>query len=193
MFKAVGCEVFKRELESIAPGLASGTLWLPAGLHVDIGKLGESLRLALSGSTQAACLYGACHPEIDGYVAETGGCRLPGKDCIDAFLGEGERKAFEGRKAFVMTPGWLRHWRDIFQTGLSWDNTDARQNFGFYDVIILLDFGIEQLDDMEILEFFEFTGTPVEVVPANLDHFRSILDRIMTGPLKPLEETGARP
>lgn len=116
---------------------------------------------------------------------------MPGKDCIAAFIGEGERKAFESRKAFVMTPGWLRYWPEIFKAGLSWDNTDARQSFGFYDVIVLLDFGIEPLDEMEILEFFEFTGTPVEIVPASLDYFRRTLNGIITGAVQPF--TGEEP
>jgi hypothetical protein len=41
-----------------------------------------------------------------------------------------------------------------------------------YDVVILLDFGLEPIDDMAVLEFFEYVKTPVEIVPADLAHFR---------------------
>lgn len=185
MTKIVACEIFRKELERVAPACADGAVWLPAGLHVDLDQLGEALRRAVAGNEATLCLYGACHPDIDGLASGSGGCRLPGKDCVAAFIDEGQRKAFENARAFVMTPGWLRHWRDIFQRGLHWDNTDARQNFGFYDVVVLLDFGIEPLDEMEILEFFEFTGTPVEVVPASLDHFRGVLEKIGVGEASP--------
>jgi hypothetical protein len=124
-------------------------------------------------------LYGACHPDIDALVASSGGRRLPGKDCVAAFLTDEERRELEGRKAFVMTPGWLRLWRDIFREGLGWDDVDARQSFGFYDVVVLLDFGLEPLDDMEILEFFEYTQTPVEVVSTSLERFRSVVEDVI--------------
>jgi hypothetical protein len=37
--------------------------------------------------------------------------------------------------------------------------------------IVLLDFGRQPIDDMDVLEFFDFTETPVDVVPAALDWF----------------------
>lgn len=96
-----------------------------------------------------------------------------------AFLPEEQRREYEARRAFVMTPGWLRHWKEIFRGGLGWDDTDARQNFGFYDVVILLDFGLEVIDDMDVLEFFEFTHTPVEIVPADPERFRRLLSSLV--------------
>lgn len=161
------------------PELARQATWLPAGLHVDLGRLEEALGEALEGAHEPICLYGACHPDMDDLVAAHSGCRLPGKDCVAAFLGEEERRKLEDRRAFVMTPGWLRCWREIFRQGLGWDDADARQGFGFYDAIVLLDFGLEPIDDFEVLEFFEYTQKPVEVVPASLDRFRSVLEEIM--------------
>lgn len=177
--KIIGCEIFRRELEIVAPQVAGSTTWLPAGLHVNIQKLGDALANALDGDERVFFLYGACHPDIDAQVSTKGACRFPGNDCIAAFLPGEVRKTIEGRRAMIITPGWLRHWRDIFKSGLSWDNDDARQNFGFYDVIILLDFGIEPLDDIEILEFFDFTNVPVEVFPASLEFFRLTLKRLL--------------
>ncbi len=78
-----------------------------------------------------------------------------------------------------MTPGWLRHWREILQEALGWDTIDTGQNFGFYDCVVLLDFGLEPIDDLAVLEFFEFTRTPVEVVPADLGRFRSEITRLL--------------
>ena len=77
-----------------------------------------------------------------------------------------------------------------FREGLGWDEVDARQNFGFYEVIVLLDFGLEPIDDLEVLECFEYTQKPVEVVPARLDRFRSVLQEVVTGARKgPRPET----
>lgn len=176
--KTVACEIFRQELEAVAPHLAGQATWVPAGLHVNLPRLKEALEEALGGADEAVCLFGACHPDLDDLAAAHQGVRLPGKDCIAAFLGDAERRELEGRKAFVMSPGWLRLWREIFQKGLGWDEVDARQNFGFYDSIILLDFGLEPLDELEILAFFEYTQLPIEVIPASLDHFRSVLNEV---------------
>lgn len=179
--KTVACSILRRELEEVAPELAGQATWLPAGLHVNLDRLKEALDGALEGAEETAILYGACHPDMDDLVAAHRGCRLPGKDCIAAFLGDEERRELEGRKAFVMTPGWLRYWREIFQEGQGWDEVDARQSFGFYDVIVLLDFGLEPIDDMAVLEFFEYTQKPVEVVPARLNRFRDLLRDLVRG------------
>lgn len=178
----VGCGIFRTEVEAALGDRAESAVWLSPGLHVDDARLLAGLREALAGRGAVACLYGArCHPDLGGLLGELGS-HLPGKDCLSAFLPEDERAALEASKAFVMTPGWLRHWREIFVEGLRWDEVDARQNFGFYDSIALLDFGLEPLDDLAVLEFFEYTGKPVEIVPATLDHFRSELARLLERP-----------
>ncbi|GAB4255609.1 MAG: hypothetical protein Kow0092_00850 [Deferrisomatales bacterium] len=170
----VACAIFRRELEAVAPELAHGATWIPAGLHTNLDRL----KKAVEGADPAVCLYGMCHPDMDELVAAHNGCRLPGKDCIAAFLADDERRELESR-AFVMTSGWLRHWREMFQEYRGWDEVDARQNFGFYDSIILLDFGLEPIDDTEVLEFFEYTRMPVEVVEADLSRFRRLLEQIV--------------
>ena len=81
-----------------------------------------------------------------------------------------------------MTPGWLKHWREIFQDALHWDEVDARQNFGFYDTVVILDFGLEVIDDMAVLEFFEFTQTPVEIIECSLDYFRKNMEELVGAP-----------
>jgi hypothetical protein len=171
--KIIACNIFRHEMEAAAPEVAGQTTWLPAGLHVDFGRLKEALDGAIGGHEQVVCLYGAaCHPDMDELVAAHSGRCLPGKDCVAAFLPDEQRRELERRKAFVMTPGWLRNWREIFREGLGWDEVDARQNFGLYDVVILLDFGLEPIDDVAVLEFFDYVNTPVEIVPADLAYFQ---------------------
>ena len=80
-----------------------------------------------------------------------------------------------------MSPGWLREWRSIFVDGMGWDEIDGRINFGLYDVVVVLDFGLEPIDDVAVLEFFDFTQTPVEIVPATLDWFRQRVAELLEG------------
>lgn len=179
-FKIIGCDIFRHEMESVAPEIASQTTWLPAGLHVDFGRLKDALQEATQGDEHVVCLYGAaCHPDMNDLVASHRGCHLPGRDCVAAFLPDEARRKLEGRKAFVMTPGWLRNWREIFCDGCGWDEVDARQNFGLYDVVVLLDFGVEPIDDMAVLEFFEYVRTPVDIEPADLEYFLTNVKRLI--------------
>jgi hypothetical protein len=178
--KTIACEIFRKELEAVHPQLASSASWISAGLHVDLDRLKEAVEAALVGVDHAVCLYGGgCHPDMNDLVKDHAGWCLPGNDCIAAFLEDSERKELEARRALIISPGWLRLWREIFHQGLGWDEADALQNFGFYDSIILLDFGLEPLDDMEILAFFDYTQTPIEIMPAKLDHFKSVINDII--------------
>jgi hypothetical protein len=75
--------------------------------------------------------------------------------------------------------GDLENWRKIFVEGLKWDEIDARQNFGYYDRILLLDTGITPVDDEKILEFFDYTQVPVEILPIDLEHFRREVEKLL--------------
>lgn len=177
--KTVACEIFRTEVEHLLGDGANRIEWLPAGLHTDLAEMGERLESAVHGEDCVVLLYGeACHPDMGRLGAGAPTRCLAGKDCVAAFLGEEERRELEGRRAFVMSPGWLRNWREIFREGCGWDDVGARQNFGFYDVVILLDFGLEPIDDLEVLEFFEYTQTPVEIRPASLDRFARTLGTV---------------
>jgi len=56
---------------------------------------------------------------------------------------------------------------------------DARINLGWYDKILLLDTGIEPLSDEMILEFFELTRVPIEILPVSLDHFKKVVIQLL--------------
>lgn len=182
----VGCGIFRREVEHLCPNLPPEEVrWLPPGLHTDLESLGQELAGSAAGHSGSAFLFGAaCHPDLPALAASRGAACLPGKDCVAAFLSDAERRVLEARKALVLTPGWLQHWREIFLEGLHWDEVDARQNFGFYDAIVLLDFGLEPIDDLQVLEFFEYTQTPIEMVPASLERFREQCEALVQPPIE---------
>ena len=175
----IGCSIFRKEIENVL-GQDFSVVWLPAGLHVSDARLGEALAEHLGNEGHLACLYGACHPDLDSWLAKRGDRRLQARNCIEAFLSPAERARF-GDRAFIMTPGWLREWRSIFVEGLGWDEVDGRQNFGIYDRIVLLDFGLEPIDDYAVLEFSDYAQTPVDIVPATLDFFREKLRELLEG------------
>ncbi len=63
---------------------------------------------------------------------------------------------------------------------MGWDEIDGRINFGMYDRIVVLDFGLEPIDDLAVLEFFDYTQTEIEIVPADLDHFRARVAEVLS-------------
>ena len=177
MLTVLGCAIFRSELEHVL-GADLHATWLPAGLHVSEERLGQALEEALGAEDGVACFYGACHPDLDAKLAERGGRRLEAKNCIAAFLSSAEQAEL-GDRVFIMSPGWLKAWRNIFVEGLGWDEIDARTNFGAYDLVVVLDFGLEPIDDLDVLEFFDYTQTEVEIVPATLDYFRAQVARLL--------------
>lgn len=175
--KLIGCSVFRAEFEHVL-GERADVDWLPSRLDVVPGELHDALEARLGASPGAACLYGMCTPDMDALVAEHGGRRLAAVNCVDAFLSREERAAF-GPRAFIMTPSLLHDWRSVYVDGLGWDEIDGRINFGMYDVIVLLDFGLEPIDDIAVLELFDFTQTPIDIVPASLDRFRALVEELL--------------
>ena len=177
--KLVGCSVFRTELEQVL-GPGADVDWLPAGLHVSEERLGQALAEALDGATEAACVYGASFPDIDALLEAHGARRLAARNCVEAFLSPEEQAGF-GDHAYIMSPGYLRQWRSIYVDGMGWDEIDGRINFGMYDVVVLLDFGLEPVDDIAVLEFFDFTQTQVDIVPATLDWFKERIAELLAG------------
>jgi hypothetical protein len=177
--RVVACAIFRVELEHIL-GADLEAAWLPAGLHVSDERLGQALDEALGVDGGVACFYGACHPDIDAKLAALGGRRVSAKNCVEAFLSP-TLLAELGERVFIMSPGWLKAWRAIFVEGLGWDEIDARINFGAYDRVVVLDFGLEPIDDLDVLEFFDYTQTEVEILPATLDYFRARVAETLGG------------
>lgn len=175
--KVIGCSIFRKEIEHLR-GSDFAAVWLPAGLHVSDERLAAALGEALAPEEEVACFYCACHPDMDLFLAGHGGLRLQAKNCIEAFLDPVERARL-GERVFVMTPGWLREWHSIFIEGLGWDEIDGRINFGGYDSIAVLDFGLELIDDLAVLEFYDYTQTPVEIVPASLTWFQARVEELL--------------
>lgn len=121
-----------------------------------------------------------CHPEMEKIASEQGAAVMKAVNCIEMFIGEDKMKELEAEaRTFYLTSGWLENWEKIFIEGLKWDTIDARQNLGFYDRILLLDTGLIPLDEEKIFEFFEYSQVPIEILPIDLDYFRSQLNSLL--------------
>jgi hypothetical protein len=181
----VACGILREELEAVcqAENIKLSRYYVNPALHVDLDGLEEGLVRTLEKAAQKheelLVVFGSCHPDIDAIIKEFGGERLAVKDCISALLGKKRQELDEEANTFYLTSGWLNNWRKIFIEGLGWDEIDGRQNFGFYDRILLVDTGVRKIPDEVILEFFEYAQVAIEPFTTDLSHFeRLILNKL---------------
>jgi len=80
-----------------------------------------------------------------------------------------------------MSPGHLKQRRAISVAGMGRDEIDGRIDFGQNKVVVLLDFGLEPIDDLDVLESFALTQKPVDLVSAALDWFKERVTELLAG------------
>jgi hypothetical protein len=189
--RIVACGIFQPELEQVLRQIRDerpndytiGVTYLPPALHVDYDKLKDGITDALYhvSEQKIILLFGSmCHPEIGEFTEKYHVARLSPGNCIELILGKDRQKEIEkSAKVFYLTPGWLQNWKDIFRRGLGWDEIDARQNMGFYDKILLLDTGVAEFSDEDLLEFFEYTRVPIEIERVDLAVFKENITKAL--------------
>lgn len=113
----VGCGILQKEISLLIEknGWSLGTVFLPSGLHVDFGKLRNSLDKCLDhyAGQVGFVFYGACHPRMDQILASAGAVRTAGQNCVDIYLGH-EMFCHELEQgAFFLFEDWAIHWKEI--------------------------------------------------------------------------------
>lgn len=181
MSKLLCCGIVARELDHLLKERNVEISYLDPALHVDLDKLAVALESSMQrvGEDTALILGTKCHPDLESLTAGKGMRGIQAQNCIEMLLGDKMARIDSEAKTFYLTGGWLENWRRIFIDGLKWDEIDARQNFGYYDRIVLLDTGMWPIDDELILEFYEYTQVPIEIIPVTLDHMRELLEQVL--------------
>ncbi|WP_018086223.1 DUF1638 domain-containing protein [Desulfurispora thermophila] len=182
--KILCCGILRHELEYLLANENVEIRYLDAALHVNLDKLANEITNALkqmSGDNISLVIGNQCHPEMEDMAAARGGRVIQAKSCIEMLLGEKMAEMDAEAKTFYLTSGWLENWRKIFMEGLGWDAVDARQNFGYYDRILLLDTGIVPIDEINLLEFYDYTQVPIETISVDLGHLHRLLKQVLNG------------
>jgi hypothetical protein len=175
-------------------------LFTPPGLHALPDKLEEHLLKRLTQARESCpdhriivaygkkCYVNTDEPlkRVDSVLQAAGPriVRVQGDYGYDMLAGLEDRQRISGGRQdriLWFTPGWLKHWKVVYQKYFGWDDADANANFpGFYDKIIILDslglaeeYMIQHAE--EILELFDWTGLEVEFHPITLDRFKGLL------------------
>ena len=188
--KCVSCGIFQFELERILPEICAGlgckiqTDYTDPGLDTHADTLEQAVAEKIDGLTgsKIMLLFGSmCHTEWQRITEKSGALYPKPANCAEMLLSPDKKKEIDASgNVYYLTMGGLKLWKSIYQNGHGWDEVDARQNFCYFDKIILLDTGIFPIADEDLFEFFEYTQIPIEVEQINLDHFKSVVLEIVS-------------
>ena len=128
------------------------------------------------------CLMVGCECECDTgikQIAKDEGAKNPfGKNCIEIILGPERTKELQNDRTIIFTRGWIRMIKESLEKGL-WSEVDVRTDFGYYDRILVLDYGIAPLTDLEILSLYDLIRVPIEIEQVNLDYFKTVVKSLV--------------
>lgn len=176
----LACNVLRPELECILEQIRSEGLfdceiavtYLQAGLHIDLDLLKNDIlhALDLMIADRTILLYGSkCHPEFHEFLKDRDLITFPQSNCIELLLGARMQEIDRTSKTFYLTPGWIAFICECF---LKWDEVSIRQGFGYYDRMLLLDTGVCEITDEQILDIFDHYCVPIEVEKVGLSVFK---------------------
>lgn len=183
MYAIIACGIFEKEIEALRSELEFPfeAHYLGAGLHVDFDDLKGALaaeleKCRINGNDGMIVVYGQCHPQIEEILKPYHASLTACQNCVDAFI---TRKGMEIKAEdglfFYLSPGWLDAWKEIFRR-LNWGMEEARMQMGSFRGSVYLDtLKDAQAREEELLEFFDFTNLPFEIMPVDLGYFKSLI------------------
>ena len=181
----VACGIFQFELEAILDEIRAGlgaeveTHYLDPGLdtRADTLEAAVTAKLDSLAGADVMLLFGSmCHTEWPRITGKSGARYPKPANCAEMLLSpEKKREIDAGGNVYYLTMGGLKLWKAIYRQGHGWDETDARQNFGYFDRIVVLDTGVFPIADEDLFDFFEYTQVAIEVEQISLDHFKSVV------------------
>jgi hypothetical protein len=181
----ISCGIFRFELEKVLPeikaelGCEIKVDYLKPGLdvHADLLEKAVVEKVNNHSNDKNMLLYGSmCHTEWKRITEKNGAIYPKPANCVEMLLSPEKKKEIDASgNVYYLTMGGLKLWKEIYQQSHGWDDIDARQNFGFFEKIIVLDTGVFEISEEELFEFFEYTQVPVEVMKISLDHFKAII------------------
>jgi len=183
----ISCPIFQKELESVLQelGLAPTIKYMHYTIHNNPLTMEEQLVEKVADAEKTTknvrFLVGKhCKGKRD--IAEVvEGCngKIPqARNCIDMLIGRELTKELQKNRTSLMTPAWIRMINQSIADG-EWSVTDARVNLGWYNKILILDTGVEPLDDEQIMEFYDLTQVEIDILPVDLKHFKTLLQDLL--------------
>jgi hypothetical protein len=182
----ITCPIFENELKAVLPSDPAITIHkMDYSIHTHPDRMKKELFNAISkaeetGATIRLLVGKDCECELPiSEIADRCNAQHPQeKNCIEIILGAERAGRLQEDRTMLITPAWIRMIRKAIEDGL-WNEVDARINIGWYDRILLMDPDLEPVTDDEIFSFFDLVRVPIETEKIDLDHFRSVVARLI--------------
>jgi diguanylate cyclase (GGDEF)-like protein len=101
------------------------------------------------------------------------------RHCLQMFISRELVEYFSQQGGYIVTPGWLSHWKSILKDW-GFDQQTARSFFQECSThIILLETYINSKSFENLNEFADYIGLPGKIIPVGLDHFRMIVTQLV--------------
>lgn len=183
----IACPIFQSELESVLLelNLTPNIKYMHYTIHNNPLMMDEQLLEKVSSvrktKQNVRFLVGKhCKGKRDiAEVVEACNGKIPqARNCIDMLIGKELTRELQKNRTSLMTPAWIRMINQSIADG-QWSVTDARVNLGWYNKILILDTGVEPLDDEQIMEFYDLTQVEIDILPVDLKHFKALLQELL--------------
>jgi len=182
----IACPIFEDELKAVLPSNSEMTLLLMDSIiHNNPKIMKQELTNAIAAvknKNHDICLMVGCECCCDTgikQIAKDEGAKHPsGKNCIEIILGPERTKELQNDRTIIFTQGWIKMINKSLEEG-RWSEVDVRTDFGYYDRVLVLDYGIASLTDLEILSLYDLIQVPIEIEQVNLDHFKAVVKTLV--------------
>jgi hypothetical protein len=182
----IACPIFEDELKAVLPSNSEMTLLLMDSIiHNNPKIMKQELTNAIAAvknKNHDICLMVGCECDCDTgikQIAKDEGAKHPsGKNCIEIILGPERTKELQNDRTIIFTQGWIKMINKSLEKG-RWSEVDVRTDFGYYDRVLVLDYGTESLSDLEILSLYDLIQVPIEIEQVNLDHFKAVVKTLV--------------
>lgn len=183
----IACPIFTRELQTVLDSLNIDPIihYMHYAIHSDPALMETELLTGIDSvyqkENEICFLVGKncdCVHDIETIVTGCHGRIVEAANCIEALLGKEAAQELQKNRTTLMTPAWIEMINNSIKDD-RWTVTDARINLGMFDRIVILDFGIEPIDDEMLMEFFDLTQVPVETLAADLDYFKEVIVHLL--------------
>ena len=180
------CPIFEDELKAVLPSDSELTLhMMDSIIHSNPKLMKQELTNAIAevrNRNTDICLMVGCECDCElsiKQIAKDAKAKHPsGKNCIEIILGPERTKELQNDRTIIFTQGWVRMIKNALENGL-WSEVDVRTNYGYFDRILLLAYGIASLSDFQILSLYDLIQVPIEIEQVNLDYFKSVVDSFL--------------
>lgn len=182
----LSCGIFQPELERILPEIKEAMHiddieinYLPTALHADNNKLEDGIKNGMEAfaGKKIMVLYGnICHPDLSQITGNRGVFNADTKNCVELILNPERKKELDKTGNIVyFTSGWLKWWREIFHRELEYNPENPHIIMEQCDKIIVLDTGIDAINEEELLKLYDCVQIPIEIEQINLDYFKNTI------------------